>query len=88
MLFRSDWLNSVSVEDGELKLDLTEEQSAILQEKLLATINEIADKNPEARQEIVDKVLVPASLKYAKGYIIAGSIGMFAIGYIAAKMRD
>lgn len=83
-----DWLNSVSVENGEIKLDLTEEQSSILQEKLLSAINGIAEKNPEARQEIVDKVLIPASVKYARGYIIAGSIGIFAIGYIAGKMRS
>ncbi len=81
-------LSAVEVEDGELKLNLSEEQSAYLQDRLLAAISEIADKNPQARQEIVDKVLVPASLKYAKGYIIAGSVGMFALGYIVCKMRS
>lgn len=81
-------LSAVEVEDGELKLNLSDEQSAYLQDRLLAAISEIADKNPQARQEIVDKVLVPASLKYAKGYIIAGSVGMFALGYIVCKMRS
>jgi hypothetical protein len=80
-------MNSVSIEDGELKLNLSEEQSAYLQENLLAIVSEMADKNPETKQEIVDKVLIPASLKYARGYIIAGSIGFLAIGYIAGKMR-
>lgn len=83
-----DLLSAVEVEDGELKLNLSDEQSAYLQDRLLAAISEIADKNPQARQEIVDKVLVPASLKYAKGYIIAGSVGMFALGYIVCKMRS
>ncbi len=82
-----EMLSSVEIVDGELKLNLTDEQSAYLQERLLSAISEVADKNPQARQEIVDKVLVPASIKYAKGYLIAGSLGMFALGYIASKMR-
>ncbi len=82
-----EWLESVDIEDGELQLHLTDAQSSELQEKILAAINGVADSNPQAKQEIVDKVIIPTAFKYAKGYIIAAAAAIFIVGYTVAKMR-